>query len=252
MSRVQFRDRPARRESPVVRLVRKLLALARDKAATPAEAAQAAERAADLIARHRLERDKLNPDGPVGDLQHGEFAFVPQDDAQIQWHAALLSLVCEANQCYCMLSLRNRTVEVVGLEDDAEVVAYMYEYLSREIYRLGQESHSRDSHLELMAFLDPWANRPTDWIAQFCMSAVVALSPRLLPKKSEEQTPGIVHRRAEAAKAELDRLHPDSQTIDLDTRPKNMLAAIAGLVAGGKIEIRKGVAHDPETRKEIV
>lgn len=132
----------------VAEKIRKLLALAAGKGATPAEAAAAAATAAELMERYRLDQAMLDDQvDPEAVRQDGSpLVEMPKRRA---WATLLVCKLAELNGC-CVVSERYRdgprrkgtptrgstSLRLVGRPDDMAIVRYLYAYAEREIERL--------------------------------------------------------------------------------------------------------------------
>lgn len=125
--------------------IRKLLALAEGEGTTPAEAAAAAARAAELMERYRIDQatltDHVDPETPHYDDQ--PLARMPKRRA---WATLLVCLLGKLNGCAVVAETERRRIDrrqvgpvslrLVGRSSDMQVVRYLYTYLEREIERL--------------------------------------------------------------------------------------------------------------------
>jgi len=168
--------------------VRKLLALASNKGATPDEAATAAARAAEIMARHEVEEAELEAGGrstePREAVGEADLEELRRADA---WRGALAHAVCKAHGCEVYLANRRdlfhgtRTcaIRVVGKPTQTAAVKVLYGFLSREIERLavGRCASRRET----------WVNGRT-WANSFRLGCVSAIRDRLQAQtRAEEQ-----------------------------------------------------------------
>lgn len=116
--------------------IRKLLALAADKNASPNEVSQAAAMAAALMQEHKLSEadvtDKTQDGSEVIDVPLGAEGFMAS------WKFGLVTVTARSFFCEAIgLHVgRRRKVRIVGKKDDIEVATVVFEYLLREIERL--------------------------------------------------------------------------------------------------------------------
>jgi hypothetical protein len=127
--------------------VRKLLALAHNKAATPNEVEVAARMAQELMQEHRLsEVDIVADDGSmVVDLPAGADGFMAS------WKFALVTSVARAFFCEAvgLRASRRRKVRIVGRREDAETVLSVFAFLCTEIERLAALVGGEEDALDL-------------------------------------------------------------------------------------------------------
>lgn len=105
-----------------------------------AEAALAAQRAQEILARYDIDRASLSMDGPSNEPDETIENFtsrspLDQGNARIaRWKLMLASKVAKANQCRAYQS--GPTIGIIGRASDVEKVRYLYDMLVREIDRL--------------------------------------------------------------------------------------------------------------------
>ncbi len=118
-------------ETAIVTKIRKLLKLAADPS-NPHEAALAAEKAQELLFRHKLEMADVAEDTYEGVIEADRNPILQP------WRKMLAAVLCRFN--FCRLLEWSGGVKFIGSAADVATVLYLYTYLSRTIYRLARES----------------------------------------------------------------------------------------------------------------
>lgn len=131
----------------VMRRIAKLMAIAQDDRANPAEAASAASMAEKIMRKYQLE----NADIVIAQLKAGTDMGEEDVYAQVtkrgkikvfsvpQWCGQLAVAVAEANECGAKVWLMeddNRSVRFYGFKADTLVAKYMMDYLVATVNRL--------------------------------------------------------------------------------------------------------------------
>jgi hypothetical protein len=153
--------------------IQKLLALA-GNAGSEAEAANAATRAAELMARHHIEEAALQ--GETRDVAaepvervHFE-GTVGGRKKVVRWHATLLWVLAKATFCHSY-SNSNSGLYLVGRKSDRDTVLAMFGYLRDQIDRLGGLSWQTDGSMQ--------GENPRSWRLAFAMGAIASVKERL-------------------------------------------------------------------------
>lgn len=123
----------------IIDKVRKLLALSKDGAATEAEAALAAARAAEIMEAHGLEMFAIERSGGEGEARGNH----QQSSSFGAWYEALIKVVCESFFCHVVVEQtgkKHMRFQVVGRKSAVVSSVEMYEYLRKTVWRLGRES----------------------------------------------------------------------------------------------------------------
>lgn len=122
-----------------MRKVASLLKLANSSNAN--EAALAAQRAQEIMAKFALDSamlnldgDKPEPDEPIIDFGTKGAPLFDEGQRKSTWKIRLADHVARANGC--RVYLRGPQIQVVGRASDADTVRYLFAYLSREVDRL--------------------------------------------------------------------------------------------------------------------
>jgi type II secretory pathway component GspD/PulD (secretin) len=106
----------------------------------PAEAALAAQRAQEILARYDIDMASLAMDAPSSEPDEAIEDFtsrspLDQGNARMaRWKLMLASRIARANQCRAYQS--GATIGIIGRASDVEKVRYLYAMLVREVDRL--------------------------------------------------------------------------------------------------------------------
>jgi hypothetical protein len=118
--------------------IAKLLRLAMDRAATPAEAALAAARAQELAARHRVDLAALMSEAERGAVTERRAA---RKNTAL-WRGSVWLVVAQANGCRVIGDLGGQPgFTIYGHPQDVEVVEFLGTYLERLIDRMSRVAY---------------------------------------------------------------------------------------------------------------
>lgn len=186
--------------------IRKLLALAEDPAATPAEAEAFTEKAMVLMARHGIDEALLAEDQPSGRVINRRL-LMPSPYSRDK--ATLVSAISLATRCRAVLLTTERgfVVQVFGLESDVRGVDMLFtSLLVQAAHEMGRTPVPPDEHAA--AFRRSW------W-AGF----TIAIHARLdrIRREAEEraETPSgpsvalVLAHRSDEIDDEVARVHPN-------------------------------------------
>lgn len=167
---------------PILSKIRKLLKLAADPA-NPHEAALAAERAQELLFRHKLEMADVTDDMAGVVEVDRPYIFVP-------WRKMLAAVLCTYN--FCKLLEWPGGMKFIGAKQDVETVLYLYAYLSRTIYRLSREGWETRvlSLTDLILGRHPVLNEEdaeANWKESFRIGAVEVIGIRLQKQRETQE-----------------------------------------------------------------
>jgi len=113
----------------IVDKIKKCLALSESD--NENEAALAAARAQELMAKYQIEMAQLreeDPDATIDVIEHPLFGGKPL------WHTQLALHIAKANSCACFK--RNKQLIVVGTPENVQIVDYFHTYLVRMLRHL--------------------------------------------------------------------------------------------------------------------
>jgi hypothetical protein len=208
--------------------IKKLLRLARDKAASPAEAAQALARAMELIARHDLDLGEINLDEPTE-------KFI-RDHIHVGLRVSLVKkLVIGILQSFfhvrvCLTSPR---LAILGRESDVQIASYVFAFLVRSCAK---------------AF-SAWAQRErasrrkisTGKKESFIRGWIYGVSSNLEPVKAQIEDSGsrsIILMRQAALEDFYSQEFPHTRTITIAKGRENTRALVSGWHAGKQTNVR--------------
>jgi len=246
--------------SDIVDKVAKLFRLANNESASPAEAANAAAAAQELMLKHKLDEADVNAregkvDSPVDWFKD---APIYQAGRLLVWRGRLADGVAVACMCRSLVchgfDAKGRPVAkvtLVGKREDAEVVRYLYVYLSRQIDRLAK-AYVRGLDLST------WPKAEKSRVARiyannFRLGAVQQVLLRLMEKKRNvAQTsakPGamVLMRTYEE---EVERMTDSHSTGTVKSVPTYYApeARAAGMKAGQHVPIADGLPEASEQK----
>lgn len=124
----------------VVEKVQKLLALA--ASANEHEAANAAARAAELMAKHKIDQAQLEVDGGVTSSEPIEEIGVYDSGRTVSWKEPIAFWVARAHGCHTLArtSHGRRFVRFLGRTSDVQTAGYVLSYLLEELERLCEKA----------------------------------------------------------------------------------------------------------------
>jgi hypothetical protein len=214
--------------SRLVDRVRKMLALSKDQAATPGEAANAAEMAAKLIDKYNLDVAALNAESGV----EVEFVDEPYAVGREKWRMFLLNGVCRTS--YCRMAMANNGVAaIVGQPHNVEVVTFLYEYLAAEVCRMA------DFGWETVG-----AGLEHPWKANFKMGATAAILGRLKDRAfgvSDEDSTALVRHSGVMLDFAFRAFHPNAEGTTVAVNGIDGAAWAYGAAAGHNVPINAAI-----------
>lgn len=226
----------------LIDLVRKLLTLASDKAATPAEAAAAADKAAELIERHAINAEMLRKVGQVSEQDIEKNLYYT---ASAAWRVHLLQAVAQTTFC-SLVRGQGQTMFIIGERQHFEVATFLYEYLVREIDRLA------DLGWELSpSSRSSWITARS-WKASFRAGAAATVARRLYERRKERAESAtasdsialvVTNNRLASKVAEF---FPRLRHTQMRTTTRSGTALAAGKLAGERIQIRDAMGTGSE------
>jgi hypothetical protein len=211
--------------------IRKFLALANNNT-NPHEAAVAAARAQQLMVEHKIAMLELETPADADADEIAQTDILRSKKPMTPWRRELLSVL--SVHCFCQVVLVRsaetgaQTARVVGLPEDADVLAELYVYLEREINRLCT-SHGGNK-------------QPRAWRTNFRRGAVVGvhhtLSEQAKMQMSDSRALVVYQRSAEAVKEYVADKYPKLKQFKSRELTVPDAAAI-GFRAGADIAIRQ-------------
>lgn len=164
----------------IIERIKKLHALAERNSST-AEAAAAAEKIQDLCFKYNLELSQVlgTPDKePHPYLKH-EYVMTGVSRLTLHWHRVLWHGLVKTNFCFSFYTPNTTKHTVIGQKHNFDVIVYQYEYLVREIERLGRESLSKQGFIG--------GKLKGQYFREFCIGAAAEIQRILFNKNAERQ-----------------------------------------------------------------
>jgi hypothetical protein len=221
--------------------VQKLLALTEARGATPEEAASAAAKAQALLFEHHLTLAQVEANGHNGEKKEGydkTYFVLNATKFSLSWHRCLLSGICKANFAKAIYG-QGAKASIIGRKSDVEVIAYLYQYVSREIDRLADVTRQQEGVIE----------NKRRWKTSFCYGAAATVCQRLNETRATQAaaTPAsqaLVVMSAEDLKRAVNGYFPHLRNIR-GGRISNTDGYYHGQTAGRNISIRPGMGQTP-------
>jgi len=231
-------------EVKIVDRIRKLLALARSS--NPHEAANAAARAAELMAAHQIAEASIEFDPADGDAADGAAGeaigerVVEEFGRAVSWKAMLIGGLARAFACRAIQRRAGGTVSlvIIGRPSDIDAFRYMWSYLTAEIDRLAEDGWQAASS----------ESNARSWKNSFRVSAAAVVAQRLMETREQAMRHARADPRAGDAMVKIDR-HEDAleqHLADLGTRRSRRSVRIrqnggedAGREAGERLNLGK-------------
>lgn len=186
-------------EDKIVERIRKLLALS--KSTNRHEAATAAARAAELMAKHQIAEAAL-ADTTADAIGH---EVIDRNKVSVYWKGILACGIAKGFGCamYWRRGVDSKTV-VVGRPSDIAAVKYMYAYLAKEVRRLADEDYAR-----AQSFGDRRRANARAYKNAFRRGAVEIIARRLERQRQESMASARAVRENKQALARIDRVAQD-------------------------------------------
>ena len=154
--------------------ITKLLKLAEDEAATPEEAALAAQRAQELMLKYNIDLAQIDTgeDGTEGeDIETTLYDLHSVGDTgrMIKWKRILLTVIAKHNFTQAVYMKNSSLITIIGQPHNTEFVQYLYEYLVPQLERMGEDAY----------YADPWARHRSRFLQSFYVGAINVIGQRL-------------------------------------------------------------------------
>lgn len=238
-------------------LVRKLLRLA-DDPSNQYEAALAAERAHDLLTKHKLSMADVEARGEAVAEEYERDPFYVGSGYDRKWREHLIQCVTKYN--YCTVIYRSGKpghAWIIGKPSDVDVCEYLFDYLSRTIARLSGQTYIQarlDNRYAVDHDADGVRVKPSLWKREFAWGCVYSISDRLKDARKREMedapTQALVVVVTQQLKDATDRLIGETRDIITRARYGHDGAMQLGKEAGKRIPISPGV-RGPATRMPL-
>lgn len=235
----------------IIDKVRKLLNMTVEAGCTINEAASAYKQAQKLIVQHRISVSDLN-EGNDEEITNKHYLY--KGERVVHWKSRLASVLCHVNgaKMYYNNKYEQRKngrignvvyYQVIGRDSDVQVIDYFFKYLTNEIERLCKEEQRRNPG-EGKSFSDSFKKGAADKIIQRLYEAVKEV-------RDESTSTSIVKvdmRDAEVQKWAKEKLNLKSS--NLHATANDARGYYAGVLAGAKISLNKGVSGSTGNGKE--
>jgi hypothetical protein len=214
--------------TPIIDKIKKLLALS--TSSNPHEAALAAAKAQEMLARYNLEVSQVQTSEPVSRYEQTALSTGPR-----VWRRQLLHIIAKYNFCQTIYDSQRKQVLLIGERHNSEAVQVLYEHLAQQLDHMALESYQNSSR-ELPAIT---------WKDSFYAGAIHSLDLRLCAQQSTFATTSsecrslVVMKREELHKA-VRRLYPNLQ----NSHAKRVRACdgyYEGVQAGRNVALHKAL-----------
>lgn len=176
-------------DSAILSTIKKLLALSKDQAATPSEAAAATAKAQTLLFKHNLnlaEVDGAGDDTGIGeedldlDTASAHSTKAKPSGFMVGWHRLLVHGLCRVNFCNALQYRNSARMSIIGEKHNVETVKFFYAYLSGEIKRLAAIAVKRECN-------DPRGGVRGQWVRDYCLGAASTVLKRLREQRAADE-----------------------------------------------------------------
>lgn len=226
--------------------IRKLLRLAKDKAATPAEAEAAAQAACELATRHHVDTASLNLDEHEEAII-GRYLKAARNDRLAKGVRGVLRSYFHVETCFC-----GKTVLFVGRETAVAIAEYMWDFLvrnGRSACRAYEDAEKRQRRRMTTLKRD-------NFLAGFCWGLHSKLGETRSAMQLTDNQQQIVLVEEQARLVKLEELSGGTVQAKVKPLKRRLSAAGAGFIAGQATEIntpiggkgRLALHETPKTR----
>lgn len=219
--------------------IKKLLRLARDKAASPAEAALALARAMELIAKHDLDLGEINLDEPTKKLIRDHIHV----GLRVSLVKKLVSRILEKffHVKVCFTSPR---LAVLGRDSDVQIALYVFDFLVKSCTR----------ECVLWARRERAARRKVTTAKKesFTRGWIYGVSSNLEPVAAQIEAAGsrsIILMRQAALEDFYSQEFPHTRTITIAKGRENTRALVSGWQAGKRTHVRTPLTGGRDTMR---
>jgi hypothetical protein len=226
--------------------IQKLLVLT-DRAGTPAEAANAAARAQELLFKHNLTLAQVEAhDGHPAATYANETLTLDGGKFHIQWHRSLAGVLARNNFCRIVVYSGSSSIALVGLPDNIAVVTHLYGYLARELRQLALAAMR-------LHCPDPRPAIQGQFVRTFCLGAVAEINRRLQAQRAKDTqasaaSTALVVQSDAALKTAVARYFPKLEKGSAGAPARGNAAYGLGVQAGRTINLSRGALGASNTR----
>jgi len=217
--------------------IKKLLALSNSP--NENEAAIALAKAIELCAENNisLSQVKAAPDGE--NIKHKDISKGRTKTPK--WETLLATNLADMFNCVCVINngFHNQKLQFAGYSSDAEICAYVYEFLHRQIPKITRE------HMKLKNFRKN--ARRNAYRLDFMLGVVHSVlykAKKIFTKKQTDESSALMVQRVNLVKRFLKETGAKDSNINFKAKRKDALNA--GYDAGRNVNIRRGV-YQPES-----
>lgn len=230
-----------KRMNKIMDRVRKLLRMA-DDTSSPHEAAIAATRASKLMAKHNIASSAVRLEQGVSATDINPVHASRQFSRVPRWFAALIVPVAELHDCHARYvpGRPGKRVEFLGVDQDAQVCAYVFDYLIAQIDMLAQRYKDRFPGATRAALND---------YRKGCAAGILEVLAKMKAEKEaaeREVTTGreLVVRKLDVIAENHNIKYKHRRTYHRDNEHRTR-----GQLAGRRVRIREGVGSDSTTER---
>jgi hypothetical protein len=224
--------------------ITKLLKLA-DYNPNPHEAAAAAAKAQELMARYNLSRAEIltqdSTHDPLGAYIHDSIDLNNgKRGRMIKWKRHLINVIAKTNFCHIVIFKNTDRVSIVGEEHNIEFVTYLYEYLAYQLEVMGNLSWKDSQSGPLMIH-----TKKSTFLQSFFFGAINTIGTRLRQQRTEftradRNTMALVVQKDRESEAALASFFPHLRS-GKGVNLKSQAGLIAGQQAGRDVNLNRPV-----------
>jgi hypothetical protein len=240
--------------------VRMLLSRTEAKGFTPAEAAEAAAKAQQLLFKANLELSdvELLEDrhaDPLADYGQEDVELLARGKFNVNWHRILLSGIARNNFCRIVVTTARRRFKgervaekkcapekcaVIGRPHNVEFVRWLYTHVAVQIREMSLVAMREHCFETLPA-------RQGAWARTFCFAAVTTVLQRLAEQRKQDEqatasSTALVHVTDAHLKAAVTKFFPRLSKGSAYSLGSNGTAARHGAEAGRRVSINRPIA----------
>lgn len=240
----------ARTREDLLGIIKALLVKTSDRGATPQEAAAAAQKATELMAKWNIDRREAVAHGEeeAAPIECIKFAFAWQSYYDIA-RRSLLRIVAKHNFCRIVWSENKTIANLIGQAHNEQVVEYLFTYLHKQIFDMATADFNVYKRKNNLAYADVTAKFAAEYKINFYEGAVEVIDVRLqlMSEDATPQTKALVISIDADLKAAQAKFFPSLSYSPEAGYGANDSAHAAGRQAGASIGIHKGMTSNAGT-----